>query len=131
MTLCEVLMDGKFLVLCTDCTVEVIELDLNNLLAEAYEIIGCSFLNFPDVNSKLRLIVDDMGGKYEKPLPVNPLASMLYAAPIFGTAILSGYREESGMGDLIGIDEEYLSTILEIILGLQFDKKKVTLKESK
>lgn len=90
----DIFFNGKYLVIYPSGVCQWVAIDRKDLIPKLHELIGCSSLDY--VHSMLSGVtfwVDDLGKMYDQPLPINVLASKLYAGtqhgdPIVGTVVI-------------------------------------------
>ncbi len=89
----------KYILIRTDNTFEIVEIDKNNFLNEAYRLLDCYFIEIANPGiSNIRFCIDDAGKLTDK--KVNILATVLYNHSKIK------YFDEIVGNVLIGVDEE-------------------------
>lgn len=100
----------KYVLIRTDDTVEIVDIETNDFLSKCYELINCNFIEIATPNcgrSQFRIVLDDMGKLNDQHF--NKLATVFYASNdmLFGNVIVgTAGLNEYGEYDFIGLDEE-------------------------
>lgn len=89
---------NKYILIRTDNTFEIVEIDKNNFLNEAHRLLDCSFIDIANPGLKnIRFCIDDAGKLTGKKM--NILATVLY------NCVRTIYFDEIVGNVLIGVDE--------------------------
>ena len=90
---------NKYILIRTDNTFEIVEIDKNNFLNEAYRLLDCSFIEIanPGLNN-IRFCIDDAGKLTGKEL--NFLATVIY------NFVDKKFFDTIVGNVLVGVDEE-------------------------
>ena len=100
----------KYVLIKTDNTVEIVDIEHDNFLNKCYELIKCNFIEITTPNfgcSQFRIVLDDMCKLNDQPF--NRLATVFYASNdiLFGNVIIgTAGLNEYGEYDFIGLEEE-------------------------
>lgn len=100
----------KYVLIRTDNTVEIVDIETNDFLSKCHELIKCNFIEITTPNcgrSQFRIVLDDMGKLNDQHF--NKLATVFYASNdmLFGNVIIgTAGLNEYGEYDFIGLDEE-------------------------
>ena len=89
----DIFFNGKYLVVYPSGVCQWVSIDRKDLIPKLHELIGCCIDYVHSQIPGVAFWVDDLGKMYDQPLPINVLASKLYAGtqygdPIVGTVVI-------------------------------------------
>lgn len=127
----DIFFNGKYLVVYPSGVCQWVEIPRKELIRKLHDLIGCSCIDC--VHSMIPGVVfwvDDLGKMYDLPLPINVLASKLYAGtqygdPIVGTVVIGSElvdpESEYGEHDLFPLTK-VAAYVLGRILGVHLEE---------
>ena len=109
----------KFLLVRTDNTCEILEIEQSKLFDTIQSIIKCEWIECVHLGSII-LMVDELGKLYETPKPINPGCSFIYPGtpygdPIVGDVVIGEFGYVDGGPDIVGLSDKRIEFIIDVM----------------
>lgn len=109
----------KFLLVRTDSTCEILEIEQSKLFDTIKPLMKCTWIETVHLGSII-LMVDELGKLYDTPKPINPGCSLIYpdtphGDPIVGDVVIGEFGYVDGEPDIVGLSDKRIEVIIDVM----------------